>query len=85
MSSAAEEKLILVPRTLAHTHLRWHVGAYLETQKDYCDFVLALLHGTPDFNGDSESTAEKDTLWNTEVTIRLQPDSRLGIAQQSHH
>lgn len=82
MSSAVEEERILVPHTLVCTPLRWHVRAYCEKHKDYRDFVLSRFRGTPDFNGDSEFTVEQDTLWNTEVTIRLQPDSRLSSAQQ---
>lgn len=82
MSSAVEEERILVPHTLVCTPLRWHVRAYCEKHKDYRDFVLSRFRGAPDFNGESEFTAEQDTLWNTEVTICLQPDSRLSVAQQ---
>lgn len=82
MSSAVEEERILVPHTLVCTPLRWHVRAYCEKHKDYRDFVLSRFRGTPDFNGESEFTAEQDTEWNTQVTIRLQPDPRLSLAQQ---
>lgn len=82
VSSAVEEERIIVPHTLVCTPLRWHVRAYCEKHKDYRDFVLSRFRGTPDFNGESEFTAEQDTLWNTEVTICLRPDSRLSVAQQ---
>jgi predicted DNA-binding transcriptional regulator YafY len=83
LSSAAEEERILVPHTLVCTPLRWHVRAYCEKHKDFRDFVLSRFRGIPDFYGDSDVTTEQDALWNTEVTIRLQPDHRLSTAQQS--
>lgn len=82
MSSATEEERILVPHTLVCTPLRWHVRAYCEKHKDYRDFVLSRFRGAPDFNGESEFTAMQDTEWNSQVTIRLRPDSRLNAAQQ---
>ena len=81
MSSGAANRE-LVPVALADNGLRWHVRAYCEKHKDYRDFVLSRFRGVPDFNGESEFTATQDSEWNSQVTIRLQPDTRLSIAQQ---
>jgi predicted DNA-binding transcriptional regulator YafY len=82
MSSAIEEDRVIVPHTLVCTPLRWHVRAYCEKHKDYRDFVLSRFRGVPEIFNESKHTSAEDDLWNTAVTLRITPDSRLDAAQQ---
>ncbi len=76
------EGRIIVPHTLVHTGLRWHVRAWCEKNQQYRDFVLSRFRDTPDIMDDSEHGIEGDSEWNTMVTIRIVPDSRLSKEQQ---
>ena len=76
------EGRIIVPHTLVHTGLRWHVRAWCEKNQEYRDFVLSRFRGTPEIMDESEHGIEGDTLWNTTVTIRIAPDPRLNREQQ---
>ncbi|MEB0139129.1 MULTISPECIES: helix-turn-helix transcriptional regulator [unclassified Undibacterium] len=82
LGTAIEEDRIIVPHTLVCTPLRWHVRAYCEKHGDYRDFVLSRFRGVPEIFGDSKQTAAEDQLWNTAVSLRIKPDSRLDLAQQ---
>ena len=42
------EGRIIVPHTLVHTGLRWHVRAWCEKNQDYRDFVLSRFRGVPE-------------------------------------
>lgn len=83
INSADEEERIIVPHTLVCTPIRWHVRAYCEKHRDYRDFVLSRFRGTPDILDTSDFTATEDSLWNTTVTIKITPDSRLSPIQQN--
>lgn len=74
---------IISPHTLVCTPLRWHVRAYCEHAKDYRDFVLSRIHGVPDLNDNMRFFKRSDTLWNTDITIILTPDSRLNDKQKA--
>ncbi|MDP5253019.1 MULTISPECIES: YafY family protein [unclassified Vibrio] len=74
---------IISPHTLVWTPLRWHVRAYCEHAQDYRDFVLSRIHGTPDINDSIRFLKNSDTLWNTNITIKLTPDTRLNDKQQA--
>lgn len=76
------EGRIIVPHTLVHTGLRWHVRAWCEKNQDYRDFVLSRFRDVPDIMDDSEHGVEGDTQWNTQVSIRITPDPRLSPEQQ---
>jgi predicted DNA-binding transcriptional regulator YafY len=82
MTTAVVEDRIIVPHTLVCTPLRWHVRAYCEKHGKYRDFVLSRFRGEPEILEESQSTSAADTLWNTEVVLRIKPDSRLEPAQQ---
>jgi predicted DNA-binding transcriptional regulator YafY len=82
MTSGKEEGRILVPHTLVCTPLRWHVRAYCEKHGAYRDFVLSRFRREPDLLEKSTHTIQEDTLWNTEITILIKPDSRLDPIQQ---
>jgi predicted DNA-binding transcriptional regulator YafY len=82
LATAVAEERIIVPHTLVCTPLRWHVRAYCEKHRAYRDFVLSRFRGTPEILDESAFTAENDVLWNTDVTIKITPDSRLEAAQQ---
>ena len=76
------EGRIIVPHTLVHTGLRWHVRAWCEKNQQYRDFVLSRFRETPDIMDDSEHGITGDSEWNTMVTIRIVPDPRLSKEQQ---
>ena len=82
MTSGVEEERIIAPHTLVCTPLRWHVRAYCEKHGDYRDFVLSRFRGVPELMGESQFTVQQDIQWNTDVTILIEPDSRLGEMQQ---
>ena len=76
------EGRIIVPHTLVHTGLRWHVRAWCEKNGEYRDFVLSRFRDIPDIMDTSDHGVEGDDLWNTMVTIRIVPDPRLNADQQ---
>ena len=76
------EGRIIVPHTLVHTGLRWHVRAWCEKNQEYRDFVLSRFRDIPEIMDDSEHGIEGDTHWNTRVTIRIAADPRLSAEQQ---
>lgn len=82
LTSAEEEERIIVPHTLVCTPVRWHVRAYCEKHRDYRDFVLSRFRGTSEMLDVSNFTVDEDSLWNTDITIQIRPDSRLAPAQQ---
>ena len=64
--------------------MRWHVRAYCEKNGDYRDFVLSRFRGEPELMDDvSEHTREADVAWNTEVSVIIEPDSRLKAEQRA--
>ena len=83
VSSPNHEGRVIVPHTLVFTGVRWHVRAWCEKNSDYRDFVLSRFRGDVDMMDISENTIEHDTNWNTQVTIKIKPDSRLEKAQQN--
>jgi predicted DNA-binding transcriptional regulator YafY len=76
------EGRIIVPHTLVHTGLRWHVRAWCEKNQEYRDFVLSRFRDIPEIMDDSEHGMDGDTHWNTRVTLRIVPDPRLSRAQR---
>jgi predicted DNA-binding transcriptional regulator YafY len=76
------EGRIIVPHTLVHTGLRWHVRAWCEKNQQYRDFVLSRFRDIPEIMDESLHGIEGDVDWNTQITIRVVPDPRLNKAQQ---
>jgi predicted DNA-binding transcriptional regulator YafY len=76
------EGRIIVPHTLVHTGLRWHVRAWCEKNQEYRDFVLSRFRDIPEIMDDSEHGIDGDEHWNTRVTLRIVPDPRLSRAQR---
>ncbi|MFB3080106.1 MAG: WYL domain-containing protein [Lysobacterales bacterium] len=76
------EGRVIVPHTLVHTGLRWHVRAWCEKNLGYRDFVLSRFRGEAEIMGASEHGYEQDADWREKVTIRITPDSRLSKAQR---
>jgi len=76
------EGRIIVPHTLVHTGLRWHVRAWCEKNQEYRDFVLSRFRDIPEIMDDSRHGAKDDSDWNTRITIRITPDLRLSPEQQ---
>ena len=83
LTSPDEESRIIAPHTLVCTHLRWHVRAYCEKNRDFRDFVLSRFRGINDIEGDATMHREDDERWNTIVNIVLIPDSRLSDYQKA--
>lgn len=78
------ETRLIAPHTLIYTGMRWHVRAYCEKNRDYRDFVLSRFRGEPDLmDARSEHTRELDDGWNTQLTVVIEPDSRLKPEQRS--
>lgn len=81
LTNGEEVERIISPHTLVCTPLRWHVRAYCEHSEDYRDFVLSRIRGTPALETKKIKGKEQDALWNTHLSIKLIPDSRLTEAQ----
>lgn len=76
------EGRIIVPHTLVHNGLRWHVRAWCEKNRQYRDFVLSRFRGEADMMDDSIHGADADTAWNKQVSIRIAPDPGLSKEQR---
>ena len=76
------EGRVIVPHTLVHTGLRWHVRAWCEKNQAYRDFVLSRFRGEADIMDVSAHGYEQDEDWRSTVTIRIVPDKRLSKAQR---
>ncbi|MNN62097.1 hypothetical protein D3C81_1773740 [compost metagenome] len=63
--------------------MRWHARAYCEKNGQYRDFVLSRLRGVPLLEGKSKNVIEEDEAWNAEVTMVIEPDSRLTDEQKA--
>lgn len=81
LKNGEEVERIISPHTLVCTPLRWHVRAYCEHSEDYRDFVLSRIRGVPALETKKIKGKEQDELWNTHLSIKLIPDSRLTEAQ----
>lgn len=77
-----QEIRVIAPHTLVFTGVRWHVRAYCEKNRDYRDFVLSRFRGEPDIMDESPNPIEEDADWQSRVTVRIKPDSRLERAQK---
>lgn len=76
------EGRIIVPHTLVHTGLRWHVRAWCEKNQEYRDFVLSRFRDIPEIMDKSEHGIAGDEDWNTIINIRVVADPRLSKEQQ---
>ncbi|WP_108651989.1 helix-turn-helix transcriptional regulator [Dongshaea marina] len=83
MHSPEVETRVIAPHTLVCTPLRWHLRAYCEKNRDYRDFVLSRFRGEPDIMDASPNPMAEDQRWMTEISIILEPDSRLNPAQRA--
>ncbi|MFT6910164.1 MAG: hypothetical protein ACJAS1_006892 [Oleiphilaceae bacterium] len=73
---------IIVPHSIVHSGMRWHVRAFCEKNQDYRDFVLTRFYGEPERVGISKHSTENDTAWHTLVNVCIMPDQRLSPEQQ---
>ena len=78
LSNPNHDGRIISPHSLCNTGLRWHLRAYCEKSHQYRDFVLSRFRGTPELLGKSQNIQAQDTAWNTQVTLIIEPDSRLS-------
>lgn len=78
------ETRLIAPHTLVYTGMRWHVRAYCERNHDYRDFVLSRFRGIPELMDDySENTRDLDYGWSTQLSVIIEPDSRLKVEQRA--
>lgn len=83
VSSSDPQGRLIYPHSFVKTAGRWHVRAYCDMRKQFLDFVLSRFQSV-DYDGKaSEHTEQQDTLWNTQVSLILAPDSRLTDKQKS--
>ena len=82
VSSSDPQGRLIYPHSFVKTTGRWHVRAYCDMRKQFLDFVLSRFQNV-DYDGKaSEHTEQQDTLWNTQVSLILAPDSRLTDKQK---
>lgn len=82
VSSSDPQGRLLYPHSFVKTAGRWLVRAYCDMRKHYLDFVLSRFQHV-DYDGKTAvHTEQQDTLWNTQVTLILAPDSRLTDKQK---
>jgi predicted DNA-binding transcriptional regulator YafY len=77
------EGRVIVPHTIVHTGLRWHVRAWCEKNLEYRDFVLSRFRGEAEIMDNSPHGVEEDEDWNKSVTIHIAPDQRLTREQSN--
>ncbi len=82
LSNPSPETRLIAPHTLVFSGMRWHVRAFCEKNGDYRDFVLSRFRGELEPIGKSDCTREMDAGWSTQVSITIEPDSRLNAAQR---
>ena len=73
---------VISPHTLVYTGFRWHVRAYCHKRKDFRDFLLSRIDGTPDVSLVVGQGIEEDQHWQHEITVSLVPNTKLTKAQQ---
>jgi predicted DNA-binding transcriptional regulator YafY len=76
------EGRIIVPHTLVHTGVRWHVRAWCEKNREFRDFVLSRFRGEAEMLDGSPHCEEQDSDWQRRVEVSIIPDPRLDRAQQ---
>lgn len=75
---------VISPHSLVCTSLRWHVRAYCEKRKDFCDFVLSRFKsivGKLD-KTDVKYRRESDESWQNTFKVVIVPDPRLEDFQK---
>lgn len=83
LANPIPEIRLIAPHTLIYTGMRWHVRAYCEKNREYRDFVLSRLRGQPELERKAENLIDEDDDWNTDVSVIIEPDSRLTPAQKA--
>ncbi|MNO91353.1 hypothetical protein D3C76_828940 [compost metagenome] len=83
LANPKPEVRVIEPHTLIHTGMRWHVRAYCEKNGAYRDFVLSRMRGEPGLLESNGNGIEGDAVWNSEISVILQPDARLDAAQKA--
>ncbi|KPH63431.1 WYL domain-containing protein [Pseudoalteromonas porphyrae] len=77
VSSPEFESRIISPHNLIFDGMRWHVRAYCEKNSGFRDFVLTRFNGECEFEGGAQYDQSHDTLWQTQLTVVIEPDPRL--------
>lgn len=79
LNNPNHEGRIIAPHSFVNTGLRWHLRAWCEKSNGYRDFVLSRFRGSPELLEKSHHTAIDDAAWNTQITIKLAPDTRVYL------
>lgn len=73
---------IIVPHSIVHSGMRWHVRAFCEKNQGYRDFVLTRFYDEPERVGISKQSPKNDSAWHARVNVCIVPDQRLSAEQQ---
>jgi hypothetical protein len=73
---------IISPHTLVNDGSRWHVRAWCEKNQHFRDFVLSRIQAIYGTEGDATANASDDEAWQHNLTVTIEPDTRLTEAQQ---
>ncbi|MBU2979712.1 WYL domain-containing protein [Alteromonas sp. C1M14] len=82
VNSPNKDGRIIVPHSIVHSGMRWHVRAYCEKNQEFRDFVLTRFFEIPESAGTATISPESDDSWHTKVNVCFKPDPRLSPAQQ---
>lgn len=83
MENPQPRQRVIAPHTLVYTGFRWHLRAWCYSRQDFRDFLLSRIYHTPELQQSSDKTAEYDTLWQTEIELRLIPNLLLNTEQRT--
>ncbi|WP_068302306.1 WYL domain-containing protein [Pararhodobacter sp. CCB-MM2] len=70
----------IAPHAIAFDGFRWHTRAFCLTDEAFKDFLLSRILETRGAR-DSETLADDDSDWNTEVTLEIGPHPELSETQ----
>jgi len=83
MENPQPRQRVIAPHTLVYTGFRWHLRAWCYSREDFRDFLLSRIYFTPELQQHSDKTAEHDTLWQTDIQLRLIPNLLLNAEQRA--
>lgn len=81
LNSGKDDWRWIVPHAFGHDGSRWHVRAWCEQNQDYRDFVLSRITDVSNVKHEG-SLPVPDKEWQTEVTLKVKPNSALTEEQQ---
>jgi len=74
---------VLEPHTLVCAGNQWHVRAWCDANREFCDFAISRLRSVPELLRQKvRHNVSQDDDWNRQVTLEVAPDQRLSQPQQ---